>query len=808
MQTPPPPAPPVTSAPAGWRRLLVWPRRRWLRRLLWGAMLGLAALYLTFRILVVVLPLPGRLSAADATVVEYRDGTVAHVFLSADDRWRIAPTEVDPAYIEALIALEDRRFWSHGGVDPIAVGRAVIGNFVAGQRMSGASTLTMQLVRLLEPRPRTWRSKFIEAFRAAQLEHHLSKAEILHHYLRFVPYGRNLEGVEAASLAYFGHRADVLSAAEIGILLAVPQGPRTRAPLPGHPQAERRAAVLGAARDHIVHKLLERGALHATGQNPDPVAVRAEVAATPVTLGDHPFPREVRHAARWLAEQHPELRRIATTLDRGAQRVAEAQAERQGHALRDDGVTHASVVVVDHASGEVRALVGNLDTPRSRATGGDIAAFATPRATGSTLKPFIYAMAIDAGLVLPGFLVTDLPHNRGGWQPRNFDGRYLGIVRLEDALSRSLNVPFVDLLDRIGLRNFLSRIEQMGAHGGGTATEAGLAAAIGALELSPLDLATLYATLGRGGVPRPLKILRGADNPETSRVLGAGATWLTRQTLSRRDRPDFPRRRRASGAPAQTWWKTGTSSGHRDAWAAGGDRQHTAVVWFGNLDGRRSRALLGSEVSAPVLFDVLEGLRGGAPSAGDPPPDELVEVEVCAATGWPAGPHCPQRTRALALARNVPTVVDPFHHAYQVDADTGLRVGPGCRTGRTLRDEVALVFPADVRRYLAESGRAGSPLPAWDPACAPPPAAPPRIVRPRADQLVLRIPGISPEAQALPLTAEVSEPGAEVSWFVDGAWVGTGPAEVPVWWPPVPGEHAVRVVDAAGNATERKVRVQ
>ncbi|MCA9547676.1 MAG: transglycosylase domain-containing protein, partial [Myxococcales bacterium] len=259
-------------------------RRRLLRLLGWGA-LALGLMVGGFLAAAHLGPLPERLAVRDSTVVTWRDGTVAHVFLAEDDRWRIAPVDLDPAYVQALLRLEDKRFYDHPGVDAVAIVRAVVGNAVAGRRVSGASTLTMQLVRLLEPRPRTWRSKLVEAFRALQLEVHLSKAEILAHYLRFVPYGRNVEGVEAAALAYFGHRADALTPAEIATLLAVPQGPRTRAPRPGN------AGVLRRARDNIAARLLAEDALHAVGQPTDPGVVLLQVHGAPVPTGYRPFPR-------------------------------------------------------------------------------------------------------------------------------------------------------------------------------------------------------------------------------------------------------------------------------------------------------------------------------------------------------------------------------------------------------------------------------------------------------------------------------------------------------------------------------------
>jgi penicillin-binding protein 1C len=301
---------------------------------------GLAAAWLV--------PLPERLSSPHSVVIEYRDGTPAHVFLAPDERWRV-PTrtqDIDPAYLRALLALEDKRFRYHPGVDPLAVGRAVFSNVTKGRRVSGASTLTMQLVRVLEPRPRTLFSKVIESFRAVQLELRMSKEDILAAYLQFVPYGRNVEGVEAAALAYFGHRATHLSPAEIATLLAVPQNPNRRFPTPEN------AARLKAARDGVARRLLDEEALPLgpTQAPTTPEAVLAEVRSTEVPTALKAFPREAPHAAVWLRAQRPELSRLRTTLDAGTQRLAERLMRDAASSLSTRGVHNGVAVVVDHAA--------------------------------------------------------------------------------------------------------------------------------------------------------------------------------------------------------------------------------------------------------------------------------------------------------------------------------------------------------------------------------------------------------------------------------------------------------------------------
>jgi penicillin-binding protein 1C len=755
-------------------------------------------------------PLPERLTAPASVVMEYRDGTPAYVFLAPDERWRIPapPERIDPAYVRALLALEDKRFFLHLGVDPIAVARAALRNVARGRRVSGASTLTMQLVRVLEPRPRTFTSKLIESFRAGQLELRLSKRELLAAYLQFVPYGRNVEGVEAAALAYFGHTATHLSPAEIATLLAVPQNPNRRFPTPQN------AARLTAARDRVAHRLLDAEALPL---GPEGARVRAdvvlaEVRATPVPTDLKPFPREAPHAAAWLREQRPDVTWLRTTLDAGTQRMVERELHDAARSLGTQGIHNGAAVVVDHASAEVLALVGNLDFFDEK-HGGQIVGFDTPRSPGSALKPLLYAMGIDQGLVGPDTLVADVPAAYGGYAPRNFDGRFQGLVRMESALSQSLNMPFVRLLERVGVERFLGTLRAAGA----ASLESepgyyGLSAAVGGIEVTPLELAGVYVALAGDGRSRPLRFL--AEDPVSSsprEVMSPGAAWLTRKALSLRDRPDFPERRRLTGLPSLVHWKTGTSFGHRDAWAAGSGPRHTAVVWLGNFDHAPSVHLVGAEAAGPLLFDILEavGPRGRVLRDEDAtPPDDLTRVEVCAYSGHLPTEACTDRKLVYARRSAVPTTRCPYHQRVEVDVATGLSVGPACRANRATESRVFLSWPASIRRWLAEQHRRLPEPPAPMPGCEPGGERDqPTILSPQEGQVAMLIPGMPAERQEVPLEAEAAH-DRELTWFVDGALLGTARSDERMWWEPSVGTHEILVSDDRGLTARRTLVVR
>ncbi|HVE82164.1 MAG TPA: penicillin-binding protein 1C [Myxococcales bacterium] len=744
-----------------------------------------------------LVPLPARLSQPGSAVIEFRDGSYAHVFLSPDDRRRIAIArgEVDPAYLEALVRFEDKRFWYHPGIDPLAVARAAVQNARAGEVVSGGSTLTLQLVRVLEPRPRTLRSKVVEALRAVQLELRLSKAEILEAYLQFAPYGRNVEGVEAAALSYFGHTARSLSAAEIATLLAVPQDPARRSPSPAN------AARLKAARDAIAGRLWDAGALPRRGGAKE--AMLAEIAATPAPAELRPFPRLAPHAAAYLHGRQPWRSRVRTTLDAGAQRLAEQVALRAAPGAADRGIHNGALVLVDHATGEVRALVGNFDF-FDAGHGGQIPGFDRPRSTGSALKPFLFAEAIDDGRVLPETMVADVPTQFGTYAPRNYDGTYSGVVRLEDALTFSLNIPFVRLLDQVGVERFAALLRAMGA----TSLRDepgyyGLSAIIGGMELTPLEMAGLYATLAEDGELRVPRLLPEAPEAAPQQVFSRGAAFLTRKALARRNRPDFPDDRRLTGVLVPIHWKTGTSFGHRDAWAAGSGPTLTAVVWLGNLDNSAAAGLVGASAAGPLLFDLLEAAepRGARPPPELPPPG-LRQVEVCALSGHLATGACPLKKMAWARSDRVPTARCPFHVNADVDDETGLQLNASCRAGRSYTTASFVVWPPDVRRWMRSERAAVATAPSLAPGCQ---AAggrdAPRLVHPPAGQGIVLVPGLPPERQEVPLQADAAS--EQLSWFVDGTFAGTHPSEERVWWTPSPGEHEVVVVDEAGLSARR-----
>ena len=744
-----------------------------------------------------LIPLPERLDYADSLVITYEDGRPAHALLSEDEQWRF-PTEldhVDPAYIDALIALEDKRFYSHPGVDPIAIGRAAIDNLSARSTVSGASTITMQLVRLLEPRPRTLRSKSVEAFRAMQLEVHLSKEEILEAYLRFAPFGGNIEGVEAATLSYWDRTPAALSTAEIATLLAVPQSPVARRPSPENADRLRRA------RDEIARRLADAQAIPMSGR-PDELAQILDDTPVPTETGRPP--REIPHLVQWLRANQADSSalRIETTLERSVQRrITEVVADHERR-LRAMGAPHAAVVVMEWESGKIRGVVGNLSFDVA-APGSHLPAFDSPRATGSLLKPVAYAAALDEGLLAPSHQLLDVPMVRGDYRPQNFDRQYRGLVEAEEALALSLNLPFVRLLERLGVEEFVqtfARFELLGPIE--RAGDGGLELVVGGLPATPLEMASLYAGFARGGRPVVPEFFDAAGLPEPGsddhRAITEAAAWLTKRGLTRRPTPwsDVgPRRARDEGVV----WKTGTSYSYHDAWTAGFGEEFTVVVWAGDLAHRRHPELVGAHVAAPIFFEIIDAIDRPYPLRRARPEEGLAHIEVCPRSGRRPGPHCEHRTTTTAPATTAAPERCNIHVAIDVDVATGHRLPPGCRPeGVTDIDtRVAERLPDPVARYQRGRGRRAGTLPEIHPDCRAEPRATLSITSPREDSTVILEPTRPASLQLVRLQA-YSSAGSPVHWYINGRHVDSAPADQAVYWEPEPGRWTVTAVDDRG----------
>jgi penicillin-binding protein 1C len=542
------------------------------------------------------------LSARAGTEVLDRSGQLLRAYTVAGGRWRLGVTlaEVDPTFVSALIAYEDQRFFTHDGVDEQALLRAAAQAMRSGRVVSGASTLTMQVARLLEGSGTgkiggKWRQMRL----ALALERRLSKAEILTLYLNIAPYGGNIEGIRAASLTYFGKEPRRLTPAETALLIALPQSPEAR-----RPDRDPQAAELARAR--VLGRLARSGVLTANSAS----AALREAAPR----ARRPFPALAPHLADRIRAGDNAGGRFSTTLDASAQKSLESLALETVSSL--GAQVQIGILVTDHRSGEILAWVGS-SAYRAGARAGFVDMTQAKRSPGSTLKPLIYGLAFDAGLGHPETLIEDRPTDFGGYRPQNFDRHFRGTVRMRAALQQSLNIPVVALTEALGPDAVLAALTRAGVHYQLPSGEAGLAIALGGIGLSLQDLVQIYASVARGGTVMPLTALPSAPPLTGQRLVSRASAWQIGDILAGLPPP--------AGAPANRLaYKTGTSYGNRDAWAIGYDGAHVIGVWMGRPDGTPMPGALGAELAAPVLFSAFARLKPALTPQPAAPPETLL----------------------------------------------------------------------------------------------------------------------------------------------------------------------------------------
>jgi penicillin-binding protein 1C len=537
-----------------------------------------------------------------------RDRQLLRPFLSKDGYWRLATNvrDVNLRYLKLLKAYEDRRFDDHWGVDPFAVVRAASQYASAGHVVSGASTLTMQAARLLEPRPRGFGTKLIQMVRALQLEERYSKDQILSFYLTLAPFGGNIEGVRAASLAYFGKEPAALDLSESALLVALPQSPARHRP-------DRHAIAAKAGRDKVLARMVMDDVVTPGDAR---VAEREGVASLRLAM-----PLAAPHLAQRLARAYPHRTRIETTIDTALQGSVERMAARERKYLEDGG--SLAIVVVENRTRNVLAYDGGTDF---WGASGQIDLAQRARSPGSALKPFIYGLAFDDLVLHPSSMMEDQPMVFGDYAPRDFEGYFQGAVTARDALRMSLNVPAVMVLDRIGPLRFSLALTNAGARIAYPTrdTAPSLPIALGGLGISLADITMLYAGIAEGGEAHPLHYLADAPQAPGHRMFGPVAAYYLREILNGVALPEGWAMGEGLARKRTVGFKTGTSYGFRDAWSVGFSNDYTVGIWVGRADGAPSAGRIGREAAAPILLRTFELLPPDRRPAPLPPPGTIM----------------------------------------------------------------------------------------------------------------------------------------------------------------------------------------
>lgn len=722
-------------------------------------------------------------------LVRDRHGVVLHVSGTVDGRYRLktALGSISPAMQRATLEKEDRWFRWHPGVNPLALLRAA-GGVMTRRAAGGASTLSMQVARMrwgLETRGVG--GKLVQMARAVQLERHYSKDQILEAYFNLAPYGGNVEGVGAAALLWCGKDAAGLSEREAFALGVIPQSPATRHP--GRPADQRRIAAAQA-------RLLE-------GMSADEALRSDPLAATFTLVPPGEPPHLAPHFCRSRMLESPAAE-IVTTLDLRTQRTLEKGISDGLERTAEQGINNACALLVHAPTREVLGYVGSGDYA-DRSIQGMVDGLRAKRSPGSALKPFIYGLAIQQGLIHPRSLLVDGPMRFGDYNPENFEGEFMGPVTAREALRRSRNIPAVALAQRLAGAGLYGLMKRGGVRLDKPSSYYGLSIALGGAGVTPLELAGLYAALVDDGVPSPLVMVAGgraaAGGPP---LLGAAARFLVLEMLT--GGADLGAEYGFSRADPAVAWKTGTSHGFRDAWAVGVKGDYVLLVWMGNFNGRGNNALVARRCAAPLLFDLFSRLQ--LPARQRTVPSEVRQVEVCALSGDLPGPDCPQKVASWFVPGVSPIRMCELHRGILIDGTSGARVAwDDGRPG--LRREVYEFWSPDLLELFRRAGlpRREPPVPENGVAGVDglDPGEPPQILSPLANRRYLI--GASSEPGGIFLKAKPAGGVARLYWFCDEAFLGSAAAAEEMPWEPVPGRRKIRVVDDHGRSASVDVTV-
>ena len=749
-------------------------------------------------------PLPKeKLQPPTSTVVLDRNGEWLRAFTAPDDMWRLPETSLDaisPRFQTAMLTYEDQWFYHHWGINPVALTGAAFDNLKAGKIVRGGSTITMQLARLMEPKDRTLPNKLIEMFRALQLELTYTKSEILTYYFNMLPYGGNIVGSAAASRLYFNKPQSALSLGEAALLAAIPNSPERLRP-DRFPERARKA------RKKVLLRMKDAGEISEQRLQ--------EALQEPIPAERYPLPFKAPHLSRLLTNkqssivsEHVENQWIHTTIDQRYQDTAERILRERLRPLQGQGVSTGAVVIIDTKSHEVLAMVGShdfFDKPSAGQVNGTLAL----RSPGSTLKPFIYALAIDKGLITPQTLVFDVPVDYVGYSPVNYDEKFTGYITAREALARSLNVPAVNLYAKMGKNQLYGFLKQAGISTLSDQEEYGLSLILGGCGINLLELTNLYAGLANMGEFAPYHLIVNRDTKgkkrkraSTSRLLQPETSWIVTEMLTTLKRPDFPESFEHTGTMPRVAWKTGTSYGHRDAWSIGYSPELTIGVWIGNFNGTGAPILSGAEAAAPILFALFTALSGEKAHQWFTEPANLKTRLVCALTGLPVSPHCLTSVSDIYIPGVSAVRECHIHKSIQVDIATGERLCSSCRPGRQFREETIALWPAEVATWLNANGFAVSELPAHNADCTRPLAGTqPVILSPARDTVYKIRSNVPTEYQKIRLSASVSGDTQEIFWFLNGELIFKGQAVEPTFLTPVVGKHELTCIDGAGRST-------
>ena len=761
------------------------------------------------------LSLPKKLLHAPTSyVIEDANGNLLNATIAADGQWRFPYNKNIPQkFIDCITTYEDKRFFKHPGIDPIAIGRAIIKDVKNREAAQGGSTLTMQVIRLSkkDDKRSIW-NKLKESILAVRLECSYSKKEILALYASNAPFGSNVVGLDAAAWRYYGRGPDKLSWGEMAALAVLPNSPALV-----HPGKNR--DVLLKKRNTLLDKLCEAGKIDKSS---------CELAKLePLPGAPLPLPQDASHLLQRFIKDNKNLKetsRIKTTLDGNLQKNVSRIIQQHQSVLKGNGINNACALVLDVETGNTLAYVGNIADPVNKEMESDVDVIAAPRSPGSALKPILYASMLSDGLILPNSIIADIPTQIGSYAPKNFDLGYDGAVPANRALARSLNIPAVKLLQQYKYQRFYETLQQCGITTlNRTADTYGLSLILGGCEVTMWDLAGVYASMARtlnhqeknhGKIaPNDFHPPNYISNPSTIKPLNpltppldATSIWFTFQAMQEVMRPGEEGLWQQFSSSQKIAWKTGTSFGFRDGWAIGVTPKNVVAVWVGNTDGEGRPGLIGVQTAAPILFDIFRLLPNT--NWWPRPSYNFSYVPVCRQSGYRANIDCPDVDTLFMPPNGTKVPLCPYHKIIHLDATGQYRVNEECESPSLMQHESWFILTPAMEFYYKQRNADYKTLPPFKPGCSfAETGKVMEIIYPQADAKIYVPLELTGEKGRTVFTAAHRRAGAKIFWSLDDEFVGTTQNFHQIAINPSPGKHIITLVDESGISVSRQFEI-
>lgn len=750
-------------------------------------------------------------------VLEDVNGDLLNAGIAPDGQWRFPYNPHVPEKFEkCIVAYEDKRFYYHWGIDPLAISRAIRQNLRGKKVVSGGSTLTMQVIRISRNQPRTFWQKMVEAVLATRLEFSASKKKIIALYAANAPFGGNVVGLEAASWRYYGRKADQLSWGEMAALAVLPNSPALV-----HPGRNRNTLL--NKRNQLLNKLYHNKTID---------SITCQLAKLePLPAQPLPLPQDAPHLLDRFRLDYQQQKsdgptRIKSTLEASLQKNVTAIAERYHNAYKANGINNAAALVLDVETGNTLAYVGNIYNPADPELESHVDIIQARRSPGSTLKPVLYAAMLNDGLILPNTLIPDIPTQIAGYSPQNFDLGYDGAVPASRALARSLNIPAVRMLQMYRYERFHTLLQKMGITTlNKPADHYGLSLILGGGETSLWEMCGMYASMARTLIH--LDQYRGkydmddihppnyqADIQRPSQyglskegILDAGSIWYTFQAMTEVMRPGEELLWQQFSSSQRIAWKTGTSFGFRDGWAIGVTPKYVVGVWVGNADGEGRPGLLGVSTAAPIMFDVFRLLRTG--SWFTTPTAQLRKVEICRKSGYRASDLCDEKDSIYVPAAGIRSGVCPYHQLVHLDRTGQWRVTENCESPQFMQHKSWFILPPSQEFYY-RSKNYYAPLPPYKPDCIGSlgqDRAPIELIYPRPNARIFVPTELNGQPGQTIFTATHRNSTAKIYWHLDNNFIGETVEFHQIALHPPAGKHTITLVDENGERIEQTFEI-